>query len=380
MIRQELPGFEECLKYSILAKRSFLTFVRKDFIENKEEREKLEEETIAPQFLVERAVSNLLHGLRYRCKIINEVSRPFISLDEEEDNDYKYDIRIIPDLNSLTIEEQKLLAKHMTIDYTLPESQEGTGKPDQIFIGIIPWSIEDAEKLDNNVTKLHKTVLKPSILVMDWLKHKFWIAGSMPDEILTSDDNNCNSDSNGNNLHIPKGNIDQKIDLEHIEEIKHDDIRSDTNDISETVESIRIKNDFSEVHIEPSVRRYILDIMVHLRMHRLSYHSKGGGIIKDALDSMILLCKLCSYDQGKMFVTPNIVKEMSFIYFPMHLVLINSARRDTSRLYGSNYKLIQEFLNNVSKVKMHMSNKLDNPLFLEYLVVQNVLSKIVPAI
>ena len=108
MIRQELPGFEECLKYSILAKRSFLTFVRKDFIEDKKEREKLEEETIAPQFLVERAVSNLLHGLRYRCKIINEVSQPFLTFDVEDDNDYKYDIRIIPDLNSLTIEEQRL--------------------------------------------------------------------------------------------------------------------------------------------------------------------------------------------------------------------------------------------------------------------------------
>ncbi|KAG0665796.1 Mtc2p [Maudiozyma exigua] len=379
MICQKLPGFEECLKYSILAKRSFLTFVRKDFIKDKEERERLEEETIAPQFLVQRAVSHLLHGLRYRCKIINEVSRPFVSFDEEADNNYKYDIRIIPDLNSLNVEEQKLLAKHMTIDYTLPEPLEGSEKPAQIFIGIVPWSVEDPEKLDDNVTKLHKTVLKPSILVMDWLKHKFWIAGSMPDETITSTHNNGNRNSSDTHLKVSIENIDHELDVEDVEEDKDDDI-SDTNDIPETVESIRIKNDFSEVYIEPSVRRYILDIMIHLRMHRLSYHSKGGGIIKDALDSMILLCKICSYDQGKMFVTPNIVKEMSFIYFPMHLVLINSARRDTSRLYGSSYKLIQEFLDNVSKVKLHMSDKLDNPLFLEYLVVQNVLNKIVPAI
>ncbi|SMN18871.1 similar to Saccharomyces cerevisiae YKL098W MTC2 Protein of unknown function [Maudiozyma saulgeensis] len=355
MLRKELPGFEECLKYSILGKRSFLTFVRNDFIADKVERENHEQVTTAPQFLVERAVDHLLHGLRYKCTILNEISLSCLSLEDDKESDLRYDIRIIPNLNALTNEEQILLAKHMLVDFTMPKPSDDlmSTKPVQIFIGIVPWSVDTPEILDGNITKPHKTVLKPSITVADWLKHKFWIAGSMPDESFTSTNNNISGTNDENDV---------------------------DDDIPETIESVRIKNDFSEVHIEPSVRRYILDIMVHLRMHRLAYHSKGGGIIKDALDSMILLCKLYSYDQGKNYVTPNIVKEMSFIYFPMHLVLINSARRDPSRLYGSDYKLIQEFLDNISKVKMEMSSKLDNPLFLEYLVVENTLNKIVPAI
>jgi len=368
MIREELPGFEECLKYSILGKRSFLTFVRNDFIADKVERENLEQATVAPQFLVERAVGHLLHGLRYKCTILNEISLSYLSLGDEHESDIRYDIRIIPDLNALTNEEQILLAKHMVVDFTITEPLNDLtmDQPVQIFIGIVPWSVDTPEQLDGNVTKPHKTVLKPSITVMDWLKHKFWIAGSMPDESLNLEHRN-----------IPGTTVSN--DNTATTDVDDDDDDEDA-DIPETIESIQIKNDFSEVHIEPSVRRYILDIMIHLRMHRLAYHSKGGGIIRDALDSMILLCKLYSYDQGKNYVTPNVVKQMSFIYFPMHLVLINSARRDPSRLYGSDYKLIQEFLDNVSKVKMEMSAKLDNPLFLEYLVVENTINKIVPAI
>lgn len=336
MIRDVLPDFEECLKYSILGKRSFVTFVRKDSVEEATK-------SISPELLVQRAVSNLLHGLRFQCVILNEISANSIIFDDEKDGDIKYDIRVIPNVNSLSKDEQTILAKQMTIDETKAEETF----PIQIFIGIVPWSVNTSE----TDGKIHTTVLKSSIQVCDWLKHKFWIAGLTPEEHL-SDDNN---DSKGATDTIEEG-------LEGI------------------TESINIKNDFSEVHMEPAVRRYILDIMVHLRLHRLTYSGKGGGIIKDALDSMILLCKILSFERGKMFVTPNIVKEVSFIYFPMHLVLITTSARDTSILYGSKSKLVEEFLDNIAKVKLQNVKDSNNALFLEYLVVNDVLSKIVPTI
>lgn len=371
MLTDVLPEFEECLKYSMLAERSFLTFVRRDYIADKAERELQEQQGPAPQFVVQRAVSQLLRGLRFRCSIVNEVSEASVSInaktqpwnegdepaeEQEEEEEPRYDIRIIPDINALTPDQQTVLAQQMMRDYTVSKEKqaETSSLPTQIFIGLVPWSIESPDTLDTSA-KPHKSVLKSSILVRDWLRHKFWLAGSMPGEETGSCDSARSASNNSSSS-------------------------SDSSDLAETVESIRLKNDFSEVHMEPSVRRYILDIMVHLRMHRLSYHAKGGGVQKAALDSMILLCQLVSYDRGFAYVTPNVVKEVSFLYFPVHLSLIHSATRDTSRLYGSSYRLIQEFLDNVAKVKAHEADKLGNPLFLEYLVVHDVLGKIVPSI
>lgn len=383
MLRDELPGFEECLKYSMLAQRSFLTFVRRDYIADKAQQEQEEaQEGPAPQFVVQREVWRLLRGLRFRCSIVNEVTEASVSAtakaqpwseadreaaeegpgrdqgeDVESGKEPRYDIRIIPDLNALTPDQQTVLAKQMMRDYTVAEDSGDASTPTQIFIGIVPWSVESPATLDTSA-RPHKSVLKSSITVRDWLRHKFWLAGGMPDTPGQQGGRSASNNSSGSSSSSG----------------------SSGSDLAETVESIRLKNDFSEVHLEPSVRRYILDIMVHLRMHRLSYHAKGGGVQKAALDSMALLCRLVSYDRGQEYVTPNVVKEVSFLYFPVHLSLIHSATGDTSRLYGSSYRLIQEFLDNVAKVKAHEAAALDNPLFLEYLVVHDVLRKIVPAI
>ena len=53
---------------------------------------------------------------------------------------------------------------------------------------------------------------------------------------------------------------------------------------------------------------------------------------------------------------------------------------DSSLLYGSDPNLVDEMLEKLAKIKHEEVDEFKNPLFLESLVVKNVLSKVVPPV
>lgn len=186
-----------------------------------------------------------------------------------------------------------------------------------LFVGVIQWDPEEDEK----------TIIG----LRDWLKHRFWIACFAPNEqeILTIG---------------PAKNLS-----------------------------------YREVHCGPMIRRYILDVMVHLRMHRFVDITKGGGIPTSALNDVIVLSQLVSIDKfEKKFLTPEHVKVACLWYFPLHIELLKGSAMDTTVLYGSRPQMVDDFLEKLYKLGQSESSKIDNPLFLETLIVQDVLSKIVP--
>ena len=64
----------------------------------------------------------------------------------------------------------------------------------------------------------------------------------------------------------------------------------------------------------------------------------------------------------------------------MHLELVQRSSMDSSLLYGSDPNLVDEMLEKLAKIKCEEVNEFENPLFLESLVVKNVLSKVVPPV
>lgn len=134
-----------------------------------------------------------------------------------------------------------------------------------------------------------------------------------------------------------------------------------------------------QIHVHHSIRRYVLDIIVHLRMHRLSRASHAGGVHTRSLQDMVLLCKWVAYLKGYTFVTPEMVQTAAKQYFPWHLQLIEESKHDASTMYGSQPELVDELIDRFSKFGVKSGEEFGNPLFKELLVVENVLSKVVPA-
>ncbi|QLG72636.1 hypothetical protein HG535_0D03440 [Zygotorulaspora mrakii] len=197
----------------------------------------------------------------------------------------------------------------------------GGSRSSRIFIGMVPWAMADHER--------------HIISMRDWLKHRFWIACLEPNE---TDSVNLRTEPS---YDIP----------------------------------------YTEVHCSPAVRRYVLDVMVHLRMHRFVDITKGGGIQTMALNDVIVLSQLISKTTFKKnFITPEHVKIACIWYFPLHIDMLKDASIDTTVQYGSRPDMIDDFLDKLYKLNDEEAKKIENPLFLETLVVHDVLNKIVPPV
>lgn len=173
--------------------------------------------------------------------------------------------------------------------------------------------------------------------LVTFLKNKFWFACSAPDLSLKP----------------------QRTDLEHI---------------------VQCRKKVQNVTIHPSIRRYVLDIIVHIRMHRLSRQASGGGASTASLRDVLDLCQMLSFKDKRDFVIPESVKLACQWYFPMHMDLIGESSEEISLLYGSNPILVQELVEKLKKFSIKKGEDTNNPLFLQLLVVQNVLDTVVPAL
>ncbi|XBW36996.1 hypothetical protein QEN19_002576 [Hanseniaspora menglaensis] len=181
-------------------------------------------------------------------------------------------------------------------------------------------------------------------------------------------------------------------------------------------QEFNIKNTFKFNHM---LKQYILDIVVHLRMHRFSIQGKSGGISSISLNDMMqlsillaityeLLIKIsdCKEDSSNIeddmnvedeedtVVTPDIVKIASRWYFPFKLQLTykrknnlktKNFRKDYSVQFGSDKKIVDELISNLYDLSLKKQNgfgigsKEDICLFyVELLVVDEVLKKVSP--
>ena len=140
-----------------------------------------------------------------------------------------------------------------------------------------------------------------------------------------------------------------------------------------------ILSSVNQVYIHYTIRRYILDIIIHIRMHRLCRSSQSGGAHSNSLQDMILLSRWLAFKSGSRFVTPEIIQEASLQYFPWHLLIIQDSEYEESILYGSQKELVDDLISRFDKFGMKMADEYQNPLFKQMCIVQNVLKKVVSA-
>ncbi|CAI4044670.1 Mtc2p SKDI_11G1170 [Saccharomyces kudriavzevii IFO 1802] len=358
MSDHNLPDFQTCLKFSVTAKKSFLCMYR----------ESVAEGTLASSIptacdmQLKRAIDSIYPDGGIKVTVMNSTTASLDSLATTHVQDFE--IVIIPDINSLLQPDQAKLVKVMRdSEMALQKAQSG-----RIFIGVLHWnnatpSSSAAKDGDNASKSAPKTriFLPACIHIGAWLKHKFWFACAPPYlDFESSSESNMSTRANTGDGATTK----------------------EEGQGSEGKRSVVLNEEanLDDVFVGSNVRRYILDIMVHLRTHRLTYNARAGGVYTNSLDNMILLSRLIGLHSGKMFVSPSHIKEASMWYFPMHLELVQRSSMDSSLLYGSDPSLVDEMLEKLAKIKHEEVNEFENPLFLESLVVKNVLSKVVPPV
>lgn len=133
------------------------------------------------------------------------------------------------------------------------------------------------------------------------------------------------------------------------------------------------------IFMHNSIRRYILDLIVHLRMHRLSKPGQGGGAHSRSLNDMVLLCKWIALTSGSSFITPDMAQVACEQYFPWHLQLIESAKEESSTMYGSQEEVVEELISRFDTFGIKMAQEYMNPLFKQLCVVQSVMKDVIPA-
>lgn len=235
------------------------------------------------------------------------------------------ELYIVPNIDSLDKRQQFQLVDNMA------------AHPNRIYIGMISWQAishtDAARDLDPQDT------LSSSVKLQDWLKHRFWLSFYERPEP------------------IPPSPIHHESTIKPYSSID------------------------SQVTCKPAIQRYILDIMVHLRMHRMLNITKGGGVHTNSLRDLVQLAKLISYNKAnKQFVTPEHIKIACQWYLPVHLELVRDSSMDVSVLYGSKPDMVDGFLERIAQLKLAQSSMAHNPLFLETLIVRDVLKRVIPPV
>ncbi|CCF57971.1 hypothetical protein KAFR_0D03230 [Kazachstania africana CBS 2517] len=330
-----LMDFETCLRYSVETKKSFICLVRRV--------RDLNEEGLVQG--IQKSIERLYKNDFVACSVLKDIvtSKPIFG-------DQEITFNIIPNLNLLSNEEQLDLTRRMRRNEMPFEKQLKF----QLYMGIVFWDHTSAEDSDIQ-SNIENDLVRSIFQVENTLRQKFWLCCS-----LSQFTNEGYSDGSSGYASEWESLYDEPVISEKTQE--------------------KSSAKLEDVYVQSSIRRYILDIMVHIRMHRLAYNAKGGGAHTRSLADVLLLSKLISRDCKRAFVTPKEVKAAAVWYFPMHICLISRASMDTSILYGSRKELVQQFLEKIVQVKNIKQRELNNPLFLEYLVVKDVLTKIVPPI
>ncbi|SCU92269.1 LAFA_0F09186g1_1 [Lachancea sp. 'fantastica'] len=142
----------------------------------------------------------------------------------------------------------------------------------------------------------------------------------------------------------------------------------------------QLRSAIGKIHIHPSIRRYILDIIVHLRVHRFAKQASGGGCSANALRDMLELCQTLALAQERSFVVPELVKQAAHWYFPFHIELIQDPRHEISLQFGSDPDLVAQVLTKLQDFSLQRSQESNYPLYFQHMVLRDVLRVIVPPI
>ena len=345
---EKLISFETGLQYSVATGKSFICFVEENSAFSDDNCTSLEaavEHIYKENQDVKVEILNIL-------KLCDGADRSESDSTSSTNAGKLVKISIVPRINKLTQQEEvQLVKKIRRYSEHAPKSQYAKQDcrssamiptvrqaPKHIFIGVLKYQKAHTEENSGE----DSATAKGSPKMQDWLRKSFWLASTTP--------------VGGNSPIAAMGPYDR-------------------------------------VNIHPRLRRYIYDIMVHLRMHALSLKTKGGGIHHHSLDDITQLSQLISItssrasttlmdhvtsDERRWFVTPDYVKIACMYYFPLQLQIIENSSMDVSVSYGSKPRLVDDLLQKLQAVQQLADT--DNPLFLQALVVRDVLSKVIPAI
>ncbi|GCE97095.1 maintenance of telomere capping protein 2 [Zygosaccharomyces mellis] len=320
----KLPDFISCLRFMMAAKKHLMYFYSvKEPDSPTSEQLEIERQAALLRNIVERLY--LSEGVS--CYVLKNIPQEELPTSSDQTHT-GVEVIIIPQVHKLSKDEQNVLVRMMR------SSQ--VSRPVRLFVGMISWNTTKESAMSGNI----ELALSSRITSEDWLKHKFWFASYEPNE---------------NELFSP---------------------------LTETTsESIGGEIQYTDVHVNRSIHRYILDIMIHLRMHKLVDTTKGGGIHTSALKDVLILSQLIALCRfKKRFVTPEHVKLACIWYFPLHIEILKGSTMDASVLYGSRPELVEGMLKCIADVKLSKTVETENPLFLETVVVQDVLNRVVPPV
>lgn len=408
-----LIDFKRCFKFSLLTGRSFLCITDQTPDNNQKEQDESSSDILdntnssEDELTVNNENTDIIQTIEYAIKLIakQEDMKCAVSMYDNIDpvtqkntNKVVSDtdsvnitvpvarVFIIPDLNGLSKVEQNELVDIMSSDLYNPKfpSRFRRKQYNTIYIGLVKVPPLDSDPSID----IHKTsdLLKCCIKVQPWLKNKFWIACASPN----------------------KAEVNYKFQstfvYENDETKRHDNVS--VKDISD-IASLSLKNSSStisefdlekDIKVIPPLKRYIMDIMVHIRMHRLTVNHLVGGAFSNALNDLLELSRIIAFDKGVTFTTPADIKLACYWYFQSHIELIKIAQDDNSILYGSKPELVNDVLETFASLKLQqLPNYKDenykkpknapdivdyniNPLFLEYWVIRDVISKVVPPV
>ncbi|CUS20634.1 LAQU0S01e11122g1_1 [Lachancea quebecensis] len=153
----------------------------------------------------------------------------------------------------------------------------------------------------------------------------------------------------------------------------------DATDLREEALS-QLRTSLRGIHVHHSIRRYVLDIIMHLRVHRFSSQASGGGCSTHSLRDTLELCQTLALVEERPFVVPDIVKTAAYWYFPFHLELIQDPSHEISLQYGSDPDLVAQLVNAMQQFSLDRASEIHYPLYFQYMVLRDVLNLVVPAI
>ncbi|KAI0464137.1 hypothetical protein LJB42_001740 [Komagataella kurtzmanii] len=105
-----------------------------------------------------------------------------------------------------------------------------------------------------------------------------------------------------------------------------------------------LRNQLKAVQIVTDIRRYMLDIIVYTRTHRMVV----GGLPTYVIDDFELFCKCQSLLRGYDYVIPIIVKLSALWLLPFKIKILNKVNLEPSLQWGSDYELVKEVCSRIS--------------------------------
>ncbi|KAL3234852.1 Maintenance of telomere capping protein 2 [Nakaseomyces bracarensis] len=407
----KVPSFPVTLLLSIVARKNFIVLFDKDRegLNEGVSHEQLLKESIDKTFekcvlnydikyhMVGKITDELIEEVRYKDKSTHGPSSEQ-EIDREDDDHTKLDddrqlmeLYIIEDINTRSLEDYTELGKLMREGYlyNVRHNRIPGNKPHwKLFIGTVLWNRDDYNipedvlnmgKEDKKYSHKHGQSFKFKSFATgfeDWIRHKFWLVTTI--EIPTI------------KPVIEVEDVDEQQSFDSVVYTKEKknsngpavEKEVDEEDGDKDVDDEVTKNyeGYENIHIQASLRRYLLDIMVHIRTHRLSFNARGGGVHKNSYSDIIILSRLIAIRDNRKFVTPQHVRLASMWYFPSQLSIIDDSMKDNSILYGSKPELVRELMKRLVFVRNKKIVEMNNPLFIEALIVRNAIKKIVPPV